>query len=66
MKIVGVINKLQDKAIDDFYLLLSKLEQGYYVNYNKTLLLFHLLEIIENHTLSDKQKEKLVYMLLTK
>lgn len=66
MRIVDVINKLQDKAIDDFYLLLSKLEQGYYVNYNKTLLLFHLLEIIENHTLSDKQKEKLVYMLLTK
>ena len=64
MRIAGVINKLQDKAIDDFYLLLSKL--GYYVNYNKTLLLFHLLEIIENHMLSDKQKEKLVYMLLTK
>ena len=41
MKIVGVINKLQDKAIDDFHLLLSKLEQGYYINYNKTLLLFH-------------------------
>ena len=66
MRIAGVINKLQDKAIDDFYLLLSKLEQGYYINYNETLLLFHLLEIIENHMLSDKQKEKLVYMLLTK
>ena len=66
MRIAGVINKLQDKAIDDFYLLLSKLEWGYYINYNKTLLLFHLLGIIENHMLSDKQKEKLVYMLLTK
>ena len=66
MRIAGVINKLQDRAIDDFFLLLSKLEQGYYINYNKTLLLFHLLEIIENHTLSDKQKEKLAYMLLTK